>query len=302
MAAYKNEVKEDSAFRRSFKFFKSKENKFDSEQLIDVDDFKKVTGDIHLMPKFESISSELSNRMKHLNVKEPAEWKVYSFEKKPGLLLARNIFTNYGHYYWPAKCLQSYPAAPNVSNIEKDLRTLQHFNGNILKHKKLIKKLRWITMGYHHDWDTKVYSESFRSQIPSDLKSLSEICGQILGFNNYLSEAVIVNFYHLNSTLAGHVDHSERNMNAPLLSFSFGQSAIFLLGGITHDEEPSALYLRSGDLVVMTSSVRLAYHAVPRVVHDFQLPPLNDTEGEIDLDVVDYINNNRINMNVRQVN
>lgn len=34
-------------------------------------------------------------------------------------------------------------------------------------------------------------------------------------------------------------------------SFSFGQTAIFLLGGKTKEEKPSAIFLKSGDIVVI---------------------------------------------------
>lgn len=35
---------------------------------------------------------------------------------------------------------------------------------------------------------------------------------------SYQAEAAIVNFYHLDSTLSGHKDVSEPNMDSPLLS------------------------------------------------------------------------------------
>lgn len=35
-----------------------------------------------------------------------------------------------------------------------------------------------------------------------------------------------------------------------IVNFSFGQTAIFLLGGKTKEEKPSALFLASGDVVV----------------------------------------------------
>lgn len=47
---------------------------------------------------------------------------------------------------------------------------------------------------------------------------------------------------------------------------SFGQTAIFLLGGKTKDVTPSAMFLKSGDIVVMSKESRLCYHAVPRIL------------------------------------
>lgn len=121
----------------------------------------------------------------------------------------------------------------------------------------------------------------------------------------------------MNSTLSGHTDHSEENLEAPLLSFSFGQTAIFLLGGPTIETEPAAIFLRSGDIVIMSKESRLCYHGVPKI-----LPAKSeywnwkdDSENfEFNRDISDickseelfkafndYITQSRININVRQV-
>ena len=47
---------------------------------------------------------------------------------------------------------------------------------------------------------------------------------------------------------------------------SFGQSAVFLLGGRDRSQAPAALLLRSGDVLVMAGQSRLSYHAVPRLL------------------------------------
>ena len=120
---------------------------------------------------------------------------------------------------------------------------------------------------------------------------------------SFLAEAGIVNYYHLDSTLSGHTDHSERDLSHPLLSIryegmyiaftascpyfecafhefsekllynyemytccSFGQSAVFLVGGETKSVLPQAITLRSGDVVVMSGASRLAYHGVPKII------------------------------------
>ena len=48
--------------------------------------------------------------------------------------------------------------------------------------------------------------------------------------------------------------------------YSFGQPAIFLLGGSTKETRPIAMYIESGDIVVMSGPARLAYHAVPKIL------------------------------------
>lgn len=47
---------------------------------------------------------------------------------------------------------------------------------------------------------------------------------------------------------------------------SFSQSAVFLIGGQTKDIMPKAMFIRSGDIVVMSEQSRLAYHGVPKIL------------------------------------
>jgi alkylated DNA repair protein alkB homolog 1 len=132
--------------------------------------------------------------------------------------------------------------------------------------RKLQAALRWSTLGYHYNWDAKTYSEQEQTEMPGDLEELSSFFAKCLNFEGFKAQAVIVNYYPLSTTLAGHVDNSERDLEAPLLSFSFGQKAIFLIGGHEREEKPVAMFLNSGDVLVMAGKSRLCYHAVPRIM------------------------------------
>jgi alkylated DNA repair protein alkB family protein 1 len=101
---------------------------------------------------------------------------------------------------------------------------------------KLFPLLRWATLGLHHDWNTKVYSPESVTAFPSDLASLADNIVGVVALSAGLSrlgswtppfraEAAIVNFYPMDATLSGHTDHSEQNLDAPLLSISFGTMA-----------------------------------------------------------------------------
>lgn len=83
----------------------------------------------------------------------------------------------------------------------------------------------------------------------------------------------------MDSTLSGHTDHSEKDLARPLLSLSFGQSAIFLVGGRTKQTRPKALLLNSGDIVVMAGESRLAYHGVPKILPYFKESDLIPKSG-----------------------
>lgn len=118
---------------------------------------------------------------------------------------------------------------------------------------------------------------------------------------------------------------------------SFGQSAIFLIGGKSKQTKPTPILLRSGDVVIMSRDARLAYHGVPRILppsEGGEVPACLTTEavmhgahcdgcsieqegnrsggvagncgncGEllsVWTDVMTYLSVSRINVNVRQV-
>ncbi|EYB82406.1 hypothetical protein Y032_0360g3437 [Ancylostoma ceylanicum] len=87
---------------------------------------------------------------------------------------------------------------------------------------------------------------------------------------------------------------SERT-DAPLVSLSLGQSAVYLTGGESLDDEVVPLWLRSGDVLVMHGAQRLVYHAVAAIhktcVFDIKDPVL-----------ADFANTSRVNITIRQVN
>lgn len=85
-------------------------------------------------------------------------------------------------------------------------------------HHDLQYKLRWVTLGYHHNWDTKHYDSHHHSPFPPDLAKLTRFILAAVGFPEFTAEAAIVNYYHLDSTLSGHTDHSEKDLTAPLIS------------------------------------------------------------------------------------
>jgi len=181
--------------------------------------------------------------------------------------------------------------------------------------KSLLYKLRWVTIGYHYDWESKTYSKTRHTEFPPDLGKLVEFIATALQFPSFKPEAGIINYYHLDSTLSGHTDHSEFDLTAPLFSLSFGQSAIFLLGGKMRDQVPLAMYLRSGDIMIMAGDSRLAYHAVPRILApkkrtgEAALPAClsrgeEETSAHCSEEIAileQYLTTSRINVNVRQV-
>ena len=56
---------------------------------------------------------------------------------------------------------------------------------------------------------------------------------------------------------------------------------MFLIGGQTKDVVPKAMFIHSGDIVVMSKQSRLAYHGVPKILPHSNCVPSCLSEGEL---------------------
>lgn len=209
---------------------------------------------------------------------DPRAWKVYSFKAVPGLIVVHDIFTPEASEKWRNYALHDLPA-----NDVEELRSNVPLPTNGSDDKS---NLRWITIGYHHNWDTKMYDESI-GKVPPQLDTLFTAIARLLSYDTYRIEAGIVNYYTCKSNLSPHVDRSEPNMSPPLFSLSLGSPAVFLCGGETKSHPVVPMVLRNGDLLIMSGQSRKAYHAVSKVFCE-----RSKCEKSI----------TRINFNVRQVN
>lgn len=72
--------------------------------------------------------------------------------------------------------------------------------------------------------------------------------------------AHLVRTVHSGDTLNGHQDNVEPDLSQPIVSISVGCDAVFLIGGQSRSEKPTALLLSSGDVIVMTAAARLCFH------------------------------------------
>ena len=81
-----------------------------------------------------------------------------------------------------------------------------------------------------------------------------------------LPQACLVNLYRDGAKMGLHVDSDERDRDAPVVSISLGDSAIFRLGGATRSGPTSSLKLSSGDVIVLGGASRHFYHGIDRVL------------------------------------
>lgn len=94
-------------------------------------------------------------------------------------------------------------------------------------------------------------------------------------------EACLINWYEANARMGLHQDKDEQNLNAPVVSISLGDEALFKLGGVERAGKTQSIRLTSGDVLVLGGPARLCYHGVSRIYPGTS--SLLDAPGRINL-------------------
>lgn len=79
-------------------------------------------------------------------------------------------------------------------------------------------------------------------------------------------EACLVNVYRDGARMGLHVDADEAAREAPVLSVSLGDTAIFRIGGPRRTDPTATVRLGSGDVVILGGAARSCFHGVDRVI------------------------------------
>jgi len=133
-----------------------------------------------------------------------------------------------------------------------------------------------LCLGRH--WNGMTYSyEPTRSDfdglavpaIPESFAELAAEAAQQAGFA-LEPDLCIMNYYTSESRMGVHQDKDESPASIaagiPIVSVSIGDSARFVIGGLTRKEPTNPMLLRSGDVVVMGGPSRLRFHGVTRIL------------------------------------
>ncbi len=79
-------------------------------------------------------------------------------------------------------------------------------------------------------------------------------------------EACLINLYESEARMGLHVDSDEEAWDAPVLSISLGDTAVFRIGGVLRSDPTRSVRLASGDVCMLGGAARRAYHGVDRVL------------------------------------
>lgn len=123
--------------------------------------------------------------------------------------------------------------------------------------------LGWVSdqaLGYRYQ-ATHPVTERPWPPIPDELLAIWD------RFTRYRAppEACLVNWYGPGARMGSHRDADEAALDAPVLSVSLGDTAVFHVGGPRRSDHKARIELASGDVVVLGGESRLAYHGIDRV-------------------------------------
>lgn len=78
-------------------------------------------------------------------------------------------------------------------------------------------------------------------------------------------QCCLVNLYRDEARMGLHQDKDEKAIEAPVVSVSLGDEALFRIGGTTRRGPTASVTLSSGDVVMFGGPARLAYHGIDRI-------------------------------------
>ncbi|WP_372422394.1 alpha-ketoglutarate-dependent dioxygenase AlkB family protein [Salinarimonas chemoclinalis] len=94
-------------------------------------------------------------------------------------------------------------------------------------------------------------------------------------------QACLINWYEPSARMGLHQDRDEADLEAPVVSLSLGDTAVFRFGGTERKAPTRSIRLASGDAVVIGGASRLAFHGVDRILPG--TATLLDAPGRINL-------------------
>lgn len=102
-------------------------------------------------------------------------------------------------------------------------------------------------------------------QWPAIPDALLDLWDAVTGYRAH-PQCCLVNLYRDAARMGAHQDRDEAALDAPVLSVSLGDTALFRIGGATRRGPSQSLRLASGDVLMFGGAARLAFHGIDRVL------------------------------------
>lgn len=130
-----------------------------------------------------------------------------------------------------------------------------------------VEKTNFGPLGWYSDPDGYRYEAVHpvtRRAWPAIPEMLLELWRETTGYRAP-PECCLVNLYRAGARMGLHQDRNEAALDAPVLSVSLGDDALFRIGGTTRKGPTRSVKLCSGDVLTFAGPARLAFHGIDRL-------------------------------------
>lgn len=123
--------------------------------------------------------------------------------------------------------------------------------------------LGWVSdhAGYRYQAQDPLTQKNWPA-MPPLLLTLAQNAAEQAGYKNFEPNVCLINRYETGARMGLHQDRDERNLTAPIVSFSLGLPATFIWGGLERVGKTERFILQHGDALVWGGPDRLRFHGV----------------------------------------
>lgn len=127
----------------------------------------------------------------------------------------------------------------------------------------------WNALTYGYEPQRSDFDGLAAPPVPERLLTIARDAARDAGYD-MAPDLCIMNYYTAEARMGVHQDKDERPetiaSGVPIVSISLGDTARFVVGGLTRREPMRPLMLHSGDVLVMGGPSRLRFHGVTRIL------------------------------------
>lgn len=170
-----------------------------------------------VQPDFANLSNELVNDLRVLKSSKIFKSDSKIFRLESGLVLIKSLLEPEYAEKLGKLALETFPikadAKSNLGKLGEDVKiAVSSFDTHSDLKKTKLFGLRWVTLGHHHNWDTRVYDKNALSvgKMPEELDELGKEISRCFEFtDSFNPQASICNYYPANvGTIGIHTDNS----------------------------------------------------------------------------------------------
>ena len=134
----------------------------------------------------------------------------------------------------------------------------------------------WNPLNYRYESTRADHDGAPVEPIPPEWVSLAGSAAAAAGFPGVRPDVCLINWYGGDGRMGLHQDKDESPASLaaglPIVSFSLGDTARFLFGGLRRRDPIETILLESGDAFVFGGAARLRYHGVARTMPSVTTP------------------------------